>query len=139
MVCEERENNHPVHKSHASLRTCIYHIHVTCTCTCTVTHASPGMLLCPLEESVLYKGTAYRLCLLAGLFSSVGRASAYIKLRVVGSSPVGVHFFFHFLSITGMLLSASLSACLPACLNIHVYLYMYTVYVHTCMYMYTYV
>ena len=29
------------------------------------------------RKSVLYKGTAYRLCLLAGLFSSVGRASAY--------------------------------------------------------------
>ena len=29
------------------------------------------------RKSVLYKGTAYRLCLLAGLFSSVGRASVY--------------------------------------------------------------
>ena len=26
-----------------------------------------------------------------------------IKLRVVGSSPTGVHFFFHFLSITQMI------------------------------------
>ena len=29
------------------------------------------------RKGVLHKGTAYRLCLLAGLFSSVGRASAY--------------------------------------------------------------
>ncbi len=29
------------------------------------------------RKSVLYKGTAYQLCLLAGLFSSVGRASVY--------------------------------------------------------------
>ena len=133
MVCEERENNHPVHKSHASLRTCIYTYMLHVTCTCTVAHACPGMLLCPLEESVLYKGTAYQLRLLAGLFSSVGRASAY-KAESRGfkshRSPLFLPLSFHHWNAT-VCLSVCLSASLPKHTCIHVY-------VHTCMYMYMY-
>ena len=55
---------------------------------------------CPLEEKVfsIREQPIDFACWLGSLAQSVERQR--IKLRVVGSSPTGVHFFFLFLSIT---------------------------------------
>ena len=54
---------------------------------------------CPLEEKVfsIREQPIDFACWLGSLAQSVERQR--IKLRVVGSSPAGVHFFFLFLSI----------------------------------------
>ena len=51
---------------------------------------------CPLEENVfsIREQPIDFACWLGSLAQSVERQ--HIKLRVVGSSPTGVHFFFHF-------------------------------------------
>ena len=58
---------------------------------------------CPLEEKVfsIREQPIDFACWLGSLAQSVERQ--HIKLRVVGSSPAGVHFFFLFLSITHMI------------------------------------
>ena len=58
---------------------------------------------CPLEEKVfsIREQPIDFACWLGSLAQSVERQ--HIKLRAVGSSPAGVHFFFLFLSITHMM------------------------------------
>ena len=62
------------------------------------------------RKGVLHKGTAYRLCLLAGLFSSVGRASAY-KAESRGfesrRSPLFLPLSFHHSDYTAVSFSPS--------------------------------
>ena len=81
----------------ACLSVCLYMY--ACLCVCLSIHVFLSVCLSVFgRKSVLYNGTAYRLCMLAGLFSSVSRASVY-----KAKSRAGVHFFFHFLSITQMI------------------------------------